>query len=176
MKNQKKFKELMATMGELYDKPVTALLSTVYWKVLEPFSDDECEAAFKQVVLESKFFPRPAELVEILQGKKTDQAAVAWIKVVEGIRQHGEYVSVSFDDPVIHAVIEFMGGWPSVGTWPVDELKWKQKEFERLYVIMQRGGKFPDHLPGVHELANGADVADVIMIGDRPKRVAITGG
>lgn len=154
MKDEIKFKEYMLTLGELFDKTITGMINSLYWETLEPFSDAECERAFKEVILKAKFFPKPADLLESLKGTNQDQSAEAWIKLVNGIRSKGPYCSVKFDDPVIHAVIEFMGGWPSTGDWLAEEMKWKQKEFERLYGIMGKNKSFPKYLPGLNELAN----------------------
>jgi hypothetical protein len=168
MKDEIKFKQYMTTLGELFDRPMTSLLTTLYWKVMEPFTDEECERAFKEILFSAKFFPKPAEFIEVLRGNESDLVAQAWIKTVEAIRHYGNYASIKFDDPVIHAVIEFMGGWPETGNWTDDELKWKQREFERLYGIMQARGKHPEYLPGLIETTNRAKGYDkqeeIIMI------------
>jgi len=178
MKNEIKFREYMATLGELFDKPITPLLTSLYWKTLEPFTDEECEGAIEEILLSAKFFPKPAEFMERLRGKEQDKATVAWIKLVDGIRSKGPYRSVKFDDPVIHAVIEFMGGWPSTGDWLEDEMKWKQREFERLYGIMQGQRNYPKYLSGIVEMmnnANGYEIQEeVALIGNfEPVRLRI---
>ena len=154
MKDEVKFKEFMTVLCEIHDKRLSQLLSDLYWKVLEPFSDEDCERAFKELIYDNKFFPKPAEFIEILRGKKQDQATTAWIEVVNAIRRVGPYQSVNFGDPIIHGVIEFMGGWPATGDWLEDELKWKQREFERLYAVMQCRGSEVKYLPGVFEMTN----------------------
>ena len=63
MKNETKFKEYMAMMCELHDRTVSKLLTDLYWKVLEAYTDEQCEAAFKELIYSSKFFPKPADFV-----------------------------------------------------------------------------------------------------------------
>ena len=157
MTNETAFRENMTVLCELFDKPLTKLLMGIYWKALEPFTNEECQRAFNEVALSSKFFPKPADLLEILRGKIEDQGARAWIQVGEAVRRYGNYQSVCFADPVIHSVIEFMGGWGKTGDWTDQELKWKEKEFVKLYGIMQRNEKHPGYLPGVTEMQNAAD-------------------
>ena len=41
MKNEKMFKEWMSLFGEMFDKEISDLLKTAYWKVFEPFSDEQ---------------------------------------------------------------------------------------------------------------------------------------
>lgn len=169
MKNEKAFKESMVTLSELFDKPLSKLLFEIYWKALDPFTDEECKRAFNELALSSKFFPKPADFIEILRWRKEDQAARAWIKVVETVRRVGNYQSVQFDDPVIHSVFKFWGGWPVTADWRDDELKWKQREFEKLYSIMARNDSHPAYLPGTCEIDNAArgfDIkTDIVKIG-----------
>ena len=161
MKDEARFKESMTALGELFDKPLSKFLIDVYWKALEPFSDEECNRAFNEVAISSRFFPKPVDLIEIIQGKKADQSIKAWLKVIEAVRRVGLYKSVKFNDPVIHSVFQFWGGWASAADWDDSELKWKQKEFERLYVIMTARGEHPSYLPGIHEIHNAAAGFDV---------------
>jgi len=182
MKNEALFKQNLTILCEIFDKPLSQLLTGVYWKTLEPFSDSECERAFKELMLSSRFFPKPADFIERLTEKQEDQATRAWISVVEAIRQYGNYQSVRFADPVVHSVLEFMGGWGATGEWLDSELKWKQKEFERLYNIMLRNEKHPEYLPGICEIDNSArgfaTKTDVVQIGfhDETPMLTAVGG
>lgn len=157
MKDEIKFKEYLSVLSEIHDRQITPMLASVYWKVLEPFTDEQCKAAFEQVIQSARFFPKPVDLLEILHGKSADAATVAWVKVVGAVRRVGNYDSVMFDDPVIHEVIDFMGGWPKTGEWLESELTWKQKEFERLYSVFKVGSrKSIPYLPGLLEIQNAA--------------------
>lgn len=155
MKNEIKFKEYMATLCELHDRTMSKLLTDLYWKVLEPFTDEQCEAAFKELIYSNRFFPKPADFREILCGRKENKATEAWLEVLNAVARIGNYKSVKFSDPAIHSVINAMGGWPQLCLMESKEEKWKQKEFERLYeVIGARDGKHPEYLPGTHEIEN----------------------
>ena len=155
MKNEIKFKEYMTMLCELHDKILSDMMKDLYWKVLEPFTDEQCEKAFKEIIYSNKFFPKPADFKEILCGKIKNIATSKWIDVFNAVARVGNYYSVKFSDPVIHSVINAMGGWPKLCEMTNDEAKWKQKEFERLYeVISERDGKHPDYLPGAFETSN----------------------
>jgi len=155
MKNEIKFKEYMATLCELHDRTMSKLLTDLYWKVLEPFTDEECESAFKEIIYSNKFFPKPADFREVLCGKKENKATMAWLEVLNAVARIGNYKSVKFNDQLIHSVINAMGGWPQLCLMESNDEKWKQKEFERLYeVISERGGNHPEYLPGTCEMNN----------------------
>lgn len=155
MKNEVKFKEYMTLLCELHDRVLSDMMKDLYWKILEPFTDEQCEKAFKEIIYSSRFFPKPADFKEVLCGKVKNVATMRWIDVFNAVGRVGHYASVKFADPVIHSVINAMGGWPQLCMMTNDEAKWKQKEFERLYeVISEREGKHPDYLPGESEMTN----------------------
>ena len=156
MKNKKSFIKYMATLAVIFDKELTDALAEVYWQVLEPFSDEDCDKAFQKVMATSRFWPKPADFLEVLQGTEEEKAVNAWIEVDRAMKRIGTYSSVTFKDHVIHSVIETMGGWISLGETCSSEWKWKQKEFERLYTFMEKRADHPGHLPGLIEIDNQA--------------------
>lgn len=152
------FRKYITALCEIHGKdPLTKTVADIYWKTLEPFSDEQCEMAFKDILLHSKFFPKPADFLEILEGKQGDKATLAWLKVLGTIKRVGTYESVCFDDPAIHTAIEAMGGWVRMGEITNDQLPWKQREFEKIYSSVNRPGmKHLEYLPGRTELDNSA--------------------
>ena len=172
MKDEIKFKEYLATLCEIHDRTMSKMLTDLYWKVLEPFNNEDCENAFREIIYTGRFFPKPADFTELLHGNKKNQATLAWLQVLETVKRVGDYRSVKFSNPVIHSVIESMGGWVRLaGDMQAAEEKWKQKEFERLYEVISQNprGKHPEYLAGKCEIANGANgyavKPDIIMIG-----------
>lgn len=166
------FGEFILAIGEMFDKEISDVLRQLYWNSLEPFTDEQCKKAFNEIILSSRFFPKPVDIIEAIRGTQGNRATEAWIQTLNAIRRIGTYQSVKFDDPVIHAVIEHMGGWPEMGNMLVDEEKWKQKEFERLYPIMEARGNLPDYLPGREEISNTSKgyiehITPPIMIGGK---------
>lgn len=157
MKDATRFKEYMTALCEVHSRePLTFTLNDIYWKTLEPFDDYACESAFKYLLMHTKFFPKPSEFLEILEGNNQDKAMLAWLKVTKAIRRIGTYQSVRFDDPVIHSSIQAMGGWVSFGDVLEKDLPWKQKEFERIYsaIAGRNNGDHPEYLPGRSEMDN----------------------
>lgn len=178
MKNETKFKEYMATMCELHDRTLSKLLTDLYWKVLEPYTDEQCEAAFKELIYSHRFFPKPADFIETIQGTKKNRATEAWIEVLESVRRIGNYQSVKFNDTAIHSVVAAMGGWPELCMMDSDQVIWKQKEFERLYEVMAcRDGNHPEYLPGTHELENfktGQDIkTQIVSVGHENRKTKL---
>ncbi|HSW65051.1 MAG TPA: DUF6475 domain-containing protein [Dissulfurispiraceae bacterium] len=163
-RDEVKFAELMAVLAEVYDdgRPPSKLKMEVYFRALEQFDIGDIESAVKGLIYNrtTASFPKPAELIQEIRGTVSNQATMAWLDVLETVKRVGHYQSVKFSDPVIHSVIGVMGGWPQLaGEMLVDDEKWKQREFERLYEILSKNprGKHPDYLPGLTEISNSAE-------------------
>lgn len=69
MDNYELFKKCMAGFGELFEKEISKTLLSIYWDCLENFSDEQCENAFKEVLVTCRFFPKPVEIIEIIESK-----------------------------------------------------------------------------------------------------------
>ena len=174
MKNKKTFANFILAIGEMFDKDISQALRDIYWKALEPFSDAQCAKAFNAIILSSRFFPKPVDVIEAIRGTGETRAITAWGQVLKAIQAQGAYQSVKFSDPVIHSVVEFMEGWPKLCGTLTDELKWKQKEFERLYKTMEGRGEHAEYLPGIMEIDNGAqgyETEGPVLIGFERKQI-----
>jgi hypothetical protein len=152
------FAKLMATLAEVFDdgREPSAFKVEVYYQALKKFSIEQISQAVQTMIIGRVYpsFPKPAEIVEAIQGRQEHKATLAWVKVLETVRRVGNYQSVKFEDPVIHSVIEVMGGWIELGNMSVNDEKWKQKEFEKLYSVMESRGNHPEYLIGITERDN----------------------
>lgn len=153
----KEFAKLMGILAEVFDnKEPSALKIELYYQILGKYDIEQLSTAVQSMIAARVYpsFPKPAEIIEAIQGKTEERAIKAWIEVVKALREIGTHQSVKFNNPVIHSVIEAMGGWLEIGKTRTDDMKWKQKEFERLYSIMEAQGNHPEYLPGQSEISN----------------------
>lgn len=188
MKDDKKFKSYMAMMGEIFDKEVTKALSGAYWQILTRFTDEQCISAFDRAISTCKFFPRPAELIEFINGspqEMADKGQIEACKVLNAIKRIGGYEGVQFDDPVTVAVIEEgFGGWVRLCTDQREkDEKWFIKDFTNMYASFKRQGrKSIKHLPGRCETENfangrlGREDEDGNLISFIPEPKVVSGG
>ena len=95
--------------------------------------------------------------------------------MVNAIRDHGYYKSVTFDNPVTMAVIKKgWGGWMKVCELRDEEIKWFRKDFVPIYkAYSTQGIKRYGHLIGFHEDHNlekhPEQVPEPVLIGDTAK-------
>lgn len=137
MKNKKKFQEFMALLGEIHEKKMTPTFLKAYWTILESYSDEQCEMAFKQVIAHSRFFPKPADLLEYIMGTETQKAISSWqetMKVLE-TRYPGEDTKVNW---IVDHTVKAIGGWDYLSSLSFDELKWVEKRFLEHYPVIEK--------------------------------------
>lgn len=181
-----KFSTVLNGMGELYGKTISELLMDIYWQVLKRFELPTVLQAFEFHINhpdKGQYFPRPSDIVRFIEGSEEDRALQAWTTVVKAITQVGVYRTVVFDDPLIHAVIEDMGGWVKLCEVRFDELSFRAQEFQKRYkaFIHKAPKRYPKYCCGIIEGENarrGYPIAPHLIVGDLKKaeQVMLTGG
>lgn len=181
-----KFSILMAGIGELYGKNISSQLIDIYWQVLNQYELIDIQKAFQSHVQNpdcGQFFPKPADIVRFIEGSGETKALLAWAKVERAVIQIGSYQSVVFDDPLIHAVIENMGGWVKLCSMKNEQMPFYANEFQKRYLgyVNKKPARHPKYLWGISECnnaKNGFEINPPILIGDvsKAKEVLESGG
>lgn len=182
------FKDLMKGVHSFYTKDLSEFALGVWWQALKPFDFEAVKRALNAHVVNpdvGQFMPKPADVVKVLRGRTVDNAMIAWSKVDRAVRCVGSYRSVAFDDPIIHRVIEDMGGWVTLGKKSSDEWPFVSNEFctrYRGYAMRDVPPSYPTHLIGIAEASNNEKKTNsdegITLIGnaDRAKKVISHGG
>jgi hypothetical protein len=173
----KRFSMSLMAMSELYGKSVSEGAVLLWWKALEGFDIEQVEQAFAKAVQNpegGQFMPKPADLIREMAGTKTDRARIAWSKAFDAMQRVGAYQSVAFDDAVIHAVIEDLGGWTKVCRSDLNELSYLEHRFCEAYRAYSGRPDmvYPAKLIGEYEAQNridGRKVSPPMLIGDPQK-------
>lgn len=170
------FCELLGVVSEQYGKPISEGAKILYWQGLIDFEFSAVQQALYRHVRNpdnGMFMPKIADIVKMLQGSTQDSALNAWAKVDKAVRQIGTGSTVVFDDPIIHRVLQDMGGWLSLGHRSEDEWPFVAKEFENRYRGFKARGEKPEYpktLIGIydaHNLPNGFKPTKPILIGNK---------
>jgi hypothetical protein len=103
--------------------------------------------------------------------------------VERAVKHIGSYQSIVFDDPLIHAVIEAMGGWIELCAMQLDELPFKAREFQKRYMgfIQKAPKRYPKYCCGIAEGENlrlGYKAQPRVIVGDihKAEQVMLNGG
>lgn len=147
----------IATDEELVGKRILA-----YYEILVPYGREAVLSAIRQAAGRCKFFPKPAELIEIITGGKGggQDSAVAWQVVVRALEDIGAYSNVEFSDGAVAAAIEGLGGWVDLCRMSYDDLSLQRipARFAALYAEAVRHGRHlePGRLCGSLDRDNAA--------------------
>ena len=176
---KQEFAETFTLLCATYNKEASKSLMSAYFMVLEDLTISEFQTAVKSVLATRKFtnLPMPADILEAVYGNPDDEALIALKELEDAMGIFGAYKSVIFKNKLIMACVEGMGGWQIICQMPLDEWKFKNQEFLKLYRAYTRGGKYPqvDYLIGIAEQKNrfdgyleDADETPVHLVGYEP--------
>lgn len=180
------FLEILAGVYAFYRQELTTFVGRVWWEAMQQFELDQVMKAFSAHLTDpshGQWLPKPSDLMRVLQGTQKDRSLIAWGKALEAAARVGAYCSVVFDDPVVHAVIADLGGWPKFCRTEADELPFLQNRFCMAYrAYLGHNGQlaYPAKLIGESEAINrtkGREVQPPTLVGDPDlaQRVLATG-
>ncbi len=176
-----RFAQLLTDAMAFYKQDVSPFALSVWWQACERYDYEQVAKALTRHAMDpdrGQFAPKPADVVRQLSGTATDKAMIAWGKVFESMQRIGSYSDVVFDDPIIHAVIDDLGGWPKVCRVNNDELSYMQHRFSESYrAYSNKGlGEFPysrrlagDRSPDEMYIRRGLKPPKPVVIGDVEK-------
>ena len=152
MTREERERVLTALVGtaEVYGRTMSEPAQRLYLAALDGFSAQQVVQALMRHIEDpehGQFMPKPADIVRQVRGDPELEGKQAWAKLVQAVRRWGSYVSVAFDDPLIHVIVEQMGGWPKIGEFTEDELPFREKDFVALYRSHRQRGAPPPYQP-----------------------------
>jgi hypothetical protein len=153
--DKKEFAQFMSGMFAVYNKEVSQMLLRIWFESLRQYDLKAVKDALARHLLNpdnGQFLPKPADVVKLIGGTTIDTALEAWSAVDNAVRTVGTYRSVAFADPIIHKVIQDMGGWIALGNKKEDEWAFVAKEFQTRYRGIKTTGQpvdAPAQLTGI---------------------------
>ena len=136
---EKEFLKQLAGLGELYDKKMSTALISMYLHVLAKYEDREVSEAMAGCIEKMRFFPRPADIISLIEEDPENVALEAWGSLIKAIKGVGRYGKVSFMDGKITRLVNYLGGWDTVCDWRESDLDFRRAEFVRNYKVMKEG-------------------------------------
>ena len=184
------FGDMWAQAHEIYGRTPEPRVVYMVFQSLIAFSLADIEQAPSRHITNpdtGQYPPKPADIVRLLQGSSQSASGEAWAKVDFAIRCVGNYRSVVFDDPKIHAAIERLGGWQKIALTDDKEYPFVRNNFLKLYqgFTVTPPDSFPRKLIGTCEHENsqqsefirGRSKEQPALVGDKEKaRLVYQGG
>lgn len=186
--DMERFAQLITDVLAFYGQTPSKFALSVWWQACQPFEYDAVQRALGRHAMDpevGQFAPKPADLVRQMQGTPTDRAARAWSVLLDSASRIGAYTDVVFDDPIIHAVVADLGGWPAVCRTDAGQLSYLQHRFTEAYrAYTHRGGPdaWPSRLAGDRSpdevyRSRGLPPPPPVLVGDAAKaRKVMEGG
>jgi hypothetical protein len=131
------FGEGMFVLGETFNEPVSEIRAEAYFDALKDFTLVQATTAIRLAMRSLRFFPKPVELREMVEGTPDGNADTAWAAVLEQIRRVGYLGWPTFqDERVPETIRQLWGSWSRLcETLPADgpELVGWLKQFKAVY-------------------------------------------
>lgn len=106
------FARALFVLGETFNEPISDLRAEGYFDAMRDFSLEEANAAIREALRTCKFFPKPVELREMVEGDVDANADRGWAEVIREVRRVGYTGVPAFADPkVLAAVCDIWGSW-----------------------------------------------------------------
>lgn len=130
------FADQMAALAKVFDAQPDKTRTELYFRALQDLPLAAVQHAVGAAIQGCRFFPKPAELRELVGAGVADQAELAWAGLLDGFRS-GRWAE---PDPITAALIRvYWGDLSEAHRWwcycPDVELHTKHKDFVRLYVL-----------------------------------------
>lgn len=115
MNDRAAFADLIFAVGEFYAESLSVTRVEMYYSALADLDLADIRAALNVHLQTSRFFPKPVEIREAINGSAEDRAEVAWNAVQKLVRSHGWIKSPQPeawpDEATRRAAMDLYGGW-----------------------------------------------------------------
>ena len=186
--DRESFAQLLTDVLGFYGQTVSPFALSVWWESCQGLELAALQRALSRHAMDPErgmFAPKPADIVRQVQGTPTDRAARAWSVTLDAASRVGAYSDVVFDDPIIHACIEDMGGWVTLCRTDTDRLSYLQHRFTEAYRGYSNRGdltQYPRKLTGDRSpdevyMQRGLPPPKPVLIGDAARaQLVLTNG
>lgn len=148
------FAKILAMLSQTFNESVPEMRAEAYWIALRDCDIASLRKSALHAMQSLKFFPKPAELRELLDGSREDDAEKAWQEYKSTARRVGGYNSPQLDAALAETLVVVFGSWGAACWADYSPEMWasKRKEFCRTYrILRQRGVTGATQLAGFFE-------------------------
>lgn len=171
-----RFGEALGVLAETFNDPLSQTRLEAYFVALRDLPWPAVEGALRTLLRAGRWFPKPVEIREAVEGSPGDRAALAWGAVLEQVRRVGYCGTPTFTDPLTAATIDRLwGSWAALcETLPAGgpELVGWVKQFTAVYgTLATRAAHEAAQLPAARPSRRTAQVLAQVAALAEQKRV-----
>lgn len=178
------FQNYLVGVASMRRVDLSSMQIEIWFETLREYDLSAVKKAFTNHLRDpdnGKWMPQPSDIIRQIDGGVGDQAELAWAKAFKAVSLVGAYSDVVFDDSVIHAVIDAMGGWVKFCAGEYKDFDFKRLEFVKAYrAIKNRGSaEYTGVLQGISNAQNrmhGFRPQAPQLVGDEVKALAVMRG
>jgi hypothetical protein len=153
MQDRTAFIQAISGLAEVFNAEMSEMKLAIYEEALSRFTDEQVQAAINYAAGTMRFFPKPVELIEAIEGSKEEQATLAWESLLNAITHEGAYRTIDFEDGRISKAVRMLGGWQEICMTPTKKLQWLCKDFIAVYKALPADTE-RELMIGIHEFEN----------------------
>ena len=101
----------LKVLGETFNEPVSDTRAEAYFFALDDFTIEHVEEACRLAIRHARFFPRPAELRELIVGTDANASGQAWLALVREVRRTGYTGTPELEATARVAMERVWGSW-----------------------------------------------------------------
>jgi hypothetical protein len=170
--DRKAFDAALMGLAVIFDKTLSDQILDAYFSALARFDWERVNRGLNAALTACKFFPKPVELIELIEGSQDDHSAKAWQLLMEALEKGGYYNSLFVEDQALAAAIrKTFTGWMDLANEipsPSDSMYASLfNRFRANYGMAKRSNEQVDrYFVGYHEGQNRQNVSQWEQIGE----------
>lgn len=154
--DEQAFINQLMLLSEVFGKEVSKPLARIYFETLAEYSIDQVTHAANKHIKTGKFFPKPVELTDIINGGKPntqDKALLAWVSIIDAVKRLGPYRTLTLKDRLAMQIVNHVGGYVGLCSLSTKDLEFKKRDFVEAYTTADKVDEelLPKSLKGLHE-------------------------
>lgn len=168
------FADALRGVYALYRVEISAQVIEVWWRALRAYDLKAIADALGRHCVNpdaGQYIPKPADVVKMLGGSTLDSALVALSKLEDAMSSVGAYMTVAFDDALIHAIVDQMGGWPGLCQTKAKDWEFRRTEFLNRYRGHRARSERPPYPSKLLGISDGENASKGFQAGDENLRL-----
>ena len=130
--DRNKFLAILETLHTMHDKQGSKVLIDLYWSVMKPYSIEKFTTAVENHISDpdkGMFFPKPADLIKVMQGDTNKAASKAWQSVIRRLERLGDSKPFESSDTAVLEALGAIGGYNRLCTLTYTQINDLEKQF-----------------------------------------------